>query len=719
MHVVPGRRIHSRWDGDAAMLEHGLLDWAVRAVSLFDLIIALWLGVMVLLHANERRWSTWAASVGLMLGGLFFAGQATIVGRPLNAFSREWGFYWYAIWLPFLIWPYLWYAVMGWYTGLARERRHRTWLWAMGAIGVLLLALDAPLLPPYMAILTQQSLHIPALLGVPLIALLYPAFGITCEVLALRTLHERANRRGEQGDTVAGQSHVWLVGTTYSLLAVVVAVGFVAVVAMRAAAQGTLMLTDTTTLAVFIGCDIVISLLIAVVIVLLGEAIISFETFTGNALPQSNLAGQWRLIQVLAAYFSILIAGSLELSVPSIFPLVLATTMLAMIVGIVGWRASVDRERDMARLRPFVASQRLVAHVVDPTLPGPEVAAPFVALCADILGCEAAYLVPLGSLASLAGEPLRYPATLPIPPALGEWEELLRGAPTSMSCIALTGAGNSAVRWGVPLWSERGLIGALLLGPKRNGQVYTQEEIAIAQATGERLIDTQASAEITQRLLRLQRERLVTTQVVDQRVRRDLHDEILPRLHAAILLLSNHATVTMSDEGMLLLGEIHHAIADMLRVLPTTTTADVANRGVIAALHGLIAHDPTWGFAAVTWEIDPEAATLLEALPAITDEVLFSAAREIVRNAARYGRGDDERRSLSLTIAATRDAHNLCLRISDDGVGMTASTVSLSSGHGLDLHSTLLAIVGGTLTVADASGGGTAATIMLPIAAYD
>jgi hypothetical protein len=55
--------------------------------------------------------------------------------------------------------------------------------------------------------------------------------------------------------------------------------------------------------------------------------------------------------------------------------------------------------------------------------------------------------------------------------------------------------------WGVPLWSQRGLIGALLLGEKGDGSLYTQEEIEIARVSGERLIDTQASAELGRRLL--------------------------------------------------------------------------------------------------------------------------------------------------------------------------------------------------------------------------
>ena len=87
--------------------------------------------------------------------------------------------------------------------------------------------------------------------------------------------------------------------------------------------------------------------------------------------------------------------------------------------------------------------------------------------------------------------------------------------------------------WAVPLWSERGLIGVLLLGDKRDGGLYTQEEIEIARASGERLIDTQASAEMARRLMALQRQRLADSQVLDRRARRVLHDDVLPRLHTA------------------------------------------------------------------------------------------------------------------------------------------------------------------------------------------
>ena len=138
--------------------------------------------------------------------------------------------------------------------------------------------------------------------------------------------------------------------------------------------------------------------------------------------------------------------------------------------------------------------------------------------------------------------------------------------------------------WAVPLWSERGLIGVLLLGEKRDGGLYTQEEIEIARASGERLIDTQASAEMARRLMALQRERLAHSQVLDRRARRVLHDDVLPRLHAALLTLNSGQT----GEVSVLLTEAHRQIADLLHDMPTVTAPEVARWGLVGALRQVV-----------------------------------------------------------------------------------------------------------------------------------
>jgi signal transduction histidine kinase len=285
----------------------------------------------------------------------------------------------------------------------------------------------------------------------------------------------------------------------------------------------------------------------------------------------------------------------------------------------------------------------------------------------------------------------------------------------------------------VPLWSERGLIGALLLGDKRDGGLYTQEEIEIARATGERLIDTRASAEMARRLMTLQRQRLAESQVVDRRTRRVLHDDVLPRLHTAMLMLGTDdwGSGTGRDspnpqsqiacrqaEVVELLTDVHRQIADLLHAMPATAAPEVARLGLVDALRQAIDSEFSGAFDAVTWQVEPAVAQTARAVPALTAEVFFYAAREIVRNAARYGRNGDSARPLHLAVSvAWRDG--LEIAIEDDGVGMGAATVSAQgSGHGLGLHGTLVAVVGGTLTAESQLGAFTRVSLALPQSAW-
>jgi signal transduction histidine kinase len=118
-------------------------------------------------------------------------------------------------------------------------------------------------------------------------------------------------------------------------------------------------------------------------------------------------------------------------------------------------------------------------------------------------------------------------------------------------------------------------------------------------------------------------------------------------------------------------------------------------------------------FDGVSWEFEPEAETRSASIPPLTGDVIFYAAREIVRNAARHGRGGEARRALRLRIAAAWAA-GLRVEIEDDGVGAAGTVGADESGQGLALHSTMIEIIGGSLAVERRPGRGTRATIFLP-----
>ena len=347
------------------------------------------------------------------------------------------------------------------------------------------------------------------------------------------------------GDLARRRARPWLIATTVVLLSVSFLVTWAMVWIVLNVSSG-----STRDISFTVGWfDLAIDLLIALAVILMGRAIVSYEVFTGKTLPRRGFFRHWRSAVILAGGYGVVVGWSLAFQLRPIYSLLLTTILMVVFYALFSWRSFVERDHYINRLRPFVASQRLYEHLLavapNQTLPlagreqgeSREAATPFHALCADILGVRLAYLVALGPLAPLVGPALTYPDDAP-PHRL-----IASSLPASLSpqtmCLPLDPAHHGGALWAVPLWSERGLIGALLLGEKRDGGLYTLEEIEIARASGERLIDTQASAELARRLMALQRQRLAQTQVLDRQTRRVLHDDILPSLHTAMLMLSD------------------------------------------------------------------------------------------------------------------------------------------------------------------------------------
>src|SRR6266508_1501533 len=158
-----------------------LLDWAVQALSFFNTIALLWLGLTVLLNAERRTWGTWLAGGGLVLGGAFFAGHSTVVGRELGTFEAEMEFWWRVGWLPFVSPPYLWYLAMAWYSGVLGRREHRAAIAVTSVIGLaMLVLLVMNPLPSYQDVIGLRPGSTLSLGGIPLMVLAYPLYASIC-----------------------------------------------------------------------------------------------------------------------------------------------------------------------------------------------------------------------------------------------------------------------------------------------------------------------------------------------------------------------------------------------------------------------------------------------------------------------------------------------------------------------------------------------------------
>ncbi|MBK8986796.1 MAG: hypothetical protein IPM39_12105 [Chloroflexi bacterium] len=701
------------------------LNWAIIAISFFNAILLLWLGVTVLLNSDRRTLGVWAASGWLLLGAAFFVSHTAIIGRGVITLGWASTIFWWTIaMVPAIILPFAWYVIMLWYSGFWNDpmsdlrRRQRPWLLlASGGLVLGLLSLAAGMI--LLAVPSPNLYHLRVFIrwsvaGIPLLAVGYSLFIVLCIGLALDALRRPGPPRHVMGDLARRRAHPWLVVASLTMLVVSFMLMGVMAWVVQDARQRTfydIYLSASTT---FAWLDVVVAGLLSFAILMLGQAVVSYEVFTGKSLPRRGLLRHWRSAILLAAGYSLIVGAAFAVELRLIYILLLTAVLMTLFFALFAWSSYVERERYIAQLRPFITSNRLYDQLLTQSTPQEMDLGPaFRTLCTDVLDARLAYLAALGPMAPLVGPPLTFPhrENFTLPPLTDIAAQF--SSPTTMTILLDPRRYQGAV-WAVPLWSERGLIGVFLLGEKRGGGLYTQEEIEIARVSGERLIDTQASAEMARRLMLVQRERLAQTQIIDQQTRRVLHDDILPALQAAMIKMSSSQLNGEAAQAVETLTAVHRQISDLLHDMPTITAPDVARLGLLPALQRAVDNEFRAAFDAVHWRISPAAQAKSPQIPNLTAEVVFYAAREAVRNAARYGRGDGQKRPFTLTFTADWQ-DGLLLTLEDNGVGLEmTSHNNKGSGQGLALHSTMMAVVGGTLAVESAPDQHTRVILSLP-----
>ena len=699
------------------------LDWASLALSLTNTILLIWLGTTVLINVEERSWGGWLAAAGLYLGGIFFVSHTAILGYGLSVVSVGTALWWVVGLIAVTVLPLLWYVMMLWYSGFWEQadeggnslrQRHRVWLGvsAVALVGMLAAVILMERTPVSAAYPVRGLEESPVLYGIPVMVVLYPAYVIVCMGLSLDAVRHPGPTNRLMGEQARQHARPWLVASSLSLLLVSFSVVGVFVWLYPKIPDFQLSNENIRMIGYF---DVLIEALIAAAVVMVGQAVVAYEIFTGQSLPRRGFLRQWQYAVLLAFGFGAVIGFVFSTNLRPIYGILLATLMMTFFLAMFSWRTVSERQRSIRRLRPFVTSQGFYDQLVagdglDPEEDGLTV--PFRALCQEVLDTEEAYLVALGPLAPLAGETLHYhrrkvETVAALPEGIDQYLMAQIGKfRIEDPILPVEQAGASGVDWVVPLWSQRGVAGALLLGPKRDGGIYSREEIEVAQSSGERLIDARASAEIARKLLGMQRQRLAQTQVLDQRTRRALHDDILQDLHAAILRLAGEKSMESQtlESSIGMLTEVHADISRLLRSLPGTSLPDLPALGLIGALRALVRDEIGARFDGVSWQISPEAEAAAESLSPLEEEVLYYAAREAMRNAARHGRPEDDNRHLNLSISIDAQPGFEVL-VEDDGVGIPeGDKPDQEGGQGLSLHSTMMAVIGGELAVESEPG---------------
>ena len=703
-----------------------LLYWALIAISLFNTIILFWLGFTVLLNAEKRTGGIWLAVLGLLTGGVFFATHTAMLDFQVEALAAGVRSWWYFFFTPIIILPYAWYLLMLWYAGFwddfqsSLHKRHRSGLaWTT----FLVIALIALLFIANPFAFNNQSTLMRDLLRMgfrlfPFAALLYPIFIFSCMGLALNALHRPAPSGRMMGDLARRRARPWLLAASLVQLAASLLVGAALgwlILALQSWSIGRIV-NDGAPFADVL--DFLLTSLIGITIILMGKAVVSYEIFTGKTLPRRGFLRQWRGVVTISLAFSGIVALCIGLELRPIYSLLLVVILMSGSFALLSWRFFKERELATEQLRPFLASQHFYDRVLasshdaqkgDGRTDAEEM---FRVLCENVLETRGAKLTPLGALAPLAGAPLYFPDEFQAPEISGAFPESM---PLAGGVLCTTIETQQGLAWLVPLRdarTEQNLNGVLLLAQKCNGGLYTEEEIEVARAGGERLLDALAGAALASRLMELQRRRLSEIQVADHQTRRLLHDEVLPRLHTAMLMLSGDENAR--TEAQNLMADVHKEISSLLRAMPSALTPPVAQLGLIGALQKTVQEEFARDFDEIVWNIAPRAQKYSAQLAPLVGEVLFHAAREVIRNAAKYGRIQTEKHAPLVLQISANALEKFSLEVSDNGIGLQQSE-SRGSGQGLALHGTMMAVVGGALSVENNVPRGTRAILSLPL----
>jgi signal transduction histidine kinase len=705
-----------------------LLYWAMIAISLFNTILLFWLGWTVLLNAQKRTGGIWLATVGLLVGGVFFATHTAMLGSTIEELILGVRSWWYFFFAPIVVLPYAWYLLMLWYAGFwddfssALHRRHR---FGLTFTTILVLALIALLLiaNPFNFNENSSVLRDLVRLGVrvfPIAAVVYPLFIFSCLGLALDALHRPAPSGRMMGDLARRRARPWLLAATLAQFIVSILVGAALswlLLSFNSSSYGNIVY-DGQRVADFL--DLILIALIALTIILMGKAIVSYEIFTGKTLPRQGFLRQWRGVVTISLLGSMMIAWCVGVELRPIYALLLVVILMSFSFALLSWRFFKEREMATQQLRPFVASQHFYDRVLSSQHDNAgadgreEAQAMFRVLCETVLEARGAKLIPLGALAPLAGAPLYFPDAVHAPQS-----ESTPDIKPGVLCASISTP--EGLAWQVPLRDardENSLNGVLLLSEKRNGGLYTEEEIEVARAGGERLLDALAGAALASRLMELQRRRLSEIQIADHQTRRLLHDEVLPRLHTAMLLMSGDEN--SRSESQNLMAEVHKEISSLLRAMPSSLSPPIAQLGLLGALQKSVEEEFARDFENVRWEVSEAAREYSQTLSPLVGEVLFHAAREAVRNAAKYGRVAQGAEDSSLQLYISAQVENeFRLTISDNGVGLNRDNKpensTSGSGQGLALHSTMMAVIGGRLAVENQTPHGVRAVLSLPL----
>src|SRR6266516_653183 len=248
---------------------------------------------------------------------------------------------------------------------------------------------------------------------------------------------------------------------------------------------------------------------VALVILLIGYSIVRHGILIERSLARRGFFEQWRGIVIVATAVAIFIALLVTFTHSNLGGLLLITSLAAVTYALFTWSSHTAHDRYIALLGPFVRSTSL-RHWLNTDLQRTEqdLETLFFHLCHDALAVQFAYLaVAAGTLKR------NFSYRWPLEAALGtKLIDLKKRGNIDAEVpkrVQITLHGQPMICWVLPIYDERGLVAALYLGPREDGGAFTDEDMDLAQACGQRILDTLGDHEAMQAVAGLLRRRIV------------------------------------------------------------------------------------------------------------------------------------------------------------------------------------------------------------------
>jgi PAS domain S-box-containing protein len=251
-------------------------------------------------------------------------------------------------------------------------------------------------------------------------------------------------------------------------------------------------------------------------------------------------------------------------------------------------------------------------------------------------------------------------------------------------------------------------IGRETIARKKNGTLFPMDLSVSEVKLSDRRIFTGFIRDITERK-RLEKEILEISEREQRRIGQDLHDGLCQQL-AGIEMLSQvlaKKLAAKSKDGSARATEIAKAVREAIsqtRLLARgLSPVTLESEGLMSALKELALNTEKMFHVRCNFDCpvvvkfnDPAAATHL-----------FRIAQEAVSNAIKHGRAK------IISIQLHESPGHLHLQVSDNGAGFPKN-FSRSSGMGLGIMQSRIAMVGGTVSIERQPTGGTRVVILAP-----